>query len=147
MARAAACESIADVGGAEQAGEKILVRYPDFTPAQKQLARLYAADPTKADRAYALAAKARQVFPDDPVLAKILGVILVQRGDYSHGMNLLQQSAATLTTDAALFYYLGTAQFHLHNRLESKASLQQALALKLSGPAADAAKQMLSELK
>jgi len=52
-----------------------------------------------------------------------------------------------MTTDAALFYYLGTAQFHLNNRLESKASLQQALALKLSGPAADAAKKMLSELK
>jgi tetratricopeptide (TPR) repeat protein len=147
MAWATACEFKADNAGAEQAGEKILTRYPDFTPAQKQLARLYAAEPAKADRAYALAAKAHGAFPNDPELAKIMGVILVQRGDYNHGVNLLKQSAALLTTDAEVFYYLGTAQFHLNNRTESKASLQLALALKLAGQPAAAAKQMLSELK
>jgi putative PEP-CTERM system TPR-repeat lipoprotein len=146
MARAAACEFKTDAAGAEQAGEKILERYPDFTPAQKQLARLYATDPAKLDRAYALASKARETFPDDPALAKIAGVILVQRGDYSRAVNLLKQSAAKINTDAEVFYYLGSAQFHLKNRTESKASLQQALALKLSGPPAEAAKQMLSEL-
>ena len=86
-------------------------------------------------------------FPTILRLAKIMGVILVQRGDYSRAVNLLKQSAATINTDAELYYYLGTAQFHLKNRTESKASLQQALALKLSGQPAEAAKQMLSELK
>jgi hypothetical protein len=62
-------------------------------------------------------------------------------------VNLLQQSALKLTSDAAVFYYLGSAQFHLKNRTESKANLQKALDLKLAGPAAAAAKQMLSELK
>ena len=147
MARAAASEFNSDVAGAEQAYEKILARYPDFTPAQKILARLYAADSGKADRAFALAAKARESFPDDPALAKIMGVILVQRGDYSRAVNLLKESAATLNADAELYYYLGTAQFRLKNRTESKASLQQALALKLSGQPAEATKQMLSQLK
>ena len=139
--------SKSDAAGAEQAGEKILERYPDFTPAQKQLARLYAAEPAKLDRAYALASKARETSPDDPVLAKIAGVILVQRGDYSRAVSLLKQSAAKMNTDAEVYYYLGSAQFHLKNRTESKASLQQALALKLSGQPADSAKQMLTELK
>lgn len=147
MARAAACESKADAAGAEQACEQVLNRYPDFTPAQKQLARLYAADPAKADRAYALAVKARAALPDDPELAKIMGVLLVQRGDYSHAVNLLKQSAARMTSDPEVFYYLGTAQFRLKNRPESKASLQQALALKLSSQLAASAKQMLAELK
>ena len=147
MAQAVASESKADVSGAEQAYEKILGHYPDFVPAEKQLARLYAAAPAKADRAYALAAKAREAFPDDPALGKIMGVILVQRGDYSHAVNLLKQSVAKMNSDAELFYYLGKAQFQLKNRTESKASLQQALALKLSGQAAESAKQMISEIK
>ncbi len=147
LAQAIACEAKADLAGAEQACEKILARYPDFSPAQKQLAWLYAAEPAKADRAYALAAKAREAFPNDPTLEKIIGVILVQRGDYTHAVNLLKHSAATFSTDAELFYYLGTAQFHLKSRLESKTSLQQALALKLSGQPAEAAKQMLNQLK
>jgi tetratricopeptide (TPR) repeat protein len=147
MARAAASEFNADPATAEQADEKALAHYPDFTPAQKQLARLYAADPAKLDRAYTLAAKAHDALPDDPEAAKILGVILVQRGDYSHAVNLLQQSAQKLNADPEVFYNLGTAQFHLKNRAESKASLQQALALKLSGHPAELAKQMLSELK
>ncbi len=147
MAQAAACEFKSDLVGAEQAYEKVLARFPDFAAAQKQLARLYAAEPAKADRAYSLAAKARVTYPDDPLLGKIMGIILVQRGDYSHAVNVLKQSAITLGSDAELFYYLGTAQFHLKNRTESKASLQQALALKLTGASADSAKQMLSELK
>lgn len=147
LARAAACEFNSDAAGAEQAGEKILEHYPDFTPAQKQLARLYAAEPAKVDRAYALAAKAREASPDDPALAKIMGVILVQRGDYSRAVNLLKQSAAKMNADAEVFYYLGSAQYHLKNRAESKANLQQALALKLSGQPAEAARQMLNELK
>jgi len=147
MARAAASQFNADATGAAQAYEKILDRYPDFAPAQKPLAWLYAAVPAKLDRAYALASKARDAYPDDPAIAKTMGVILVQRGDYGHAVNLLKQAAASLTTDGELYFYLGTAQFRLKNRIESKTSLQQALALKLSGPQAEAAKQMITELK
>ena len=147
MAHAAASEFNSDVKGAEQAYEKVLERYPDFMPAQKQLARLYAAEPGKLDRAYSLATKARENFPDDLALAKTLGIISFQRGDYSKTVTLLKQGAAKMNTDAELFYYLGAAQFHLKDRIGSKANLQQALTLKLSGQLADSAKQMLGELK
>jgi Flp pilus assembly protein TadD len=85
--------------------------------------------------------------PDDPEAAKILGVILFQRGDYSHALNLFVESASKLSSDAELFYFMGAAQFHLKHPAESKANLQQALALKLAGPQAEAAKQMLGQLK
>lgn len=147
MASAAVSESTSDRAAVEQACEKVLARYPAFIPAQRRLAQLYAAEPAKLDRASALAAQVHEALPDDPAAAKILGVILVQRGDYSHALTLLKQSAFKLNADPEVLYYLGAAQFHLKNRSESKANLQQALALKLSSPLAESAKQMLTELK
>ena len=147
LAQAVAGEQRGDLPAAQLAYEKILNRYPDFAPAQKQLAAIYARDAGKADQAYALAIKARAIFPGDPALAKTLGIILVQKGDYTRAVGLLKSGAAGTSEDAERLFYLGTAQFRLKNRVESKASLQQALALKLSGQQATAARQMLDELK
>jgi len=147
MAGAAASENTSDAATAQKDCEQALKKYPDFIPAMKQLAQLYSAGATQLDRAYALASKAHDTLPDDPSLTKIMGIILFQRGDYSHALSPLKQSALKLTTDPEVFYYLGSAQYHLKNRIESKANLQQALNLKLTGPAADTAKQMLTELK
>ena len=147
MARAAACQSAADTATAEQTYEKVLARYPDFLPAQKELAGLYAAEPGKADRAYAMALRVHDALPDDPGANKLLGFVLVQHGDYSRAVSLLMQSAAKMPSDAEVFYYLGSAQYHLKNRIDSKASLQKALALNLAAPLAASAKQMLSDLK
>ena len=147
MARAAADEFSSNPKDAEQAYERILGHFPDCTPAQGNLARLYASVPGKLDRAYSLAAKARESSPNDPSLTKTLGIILVLRGSYDQGASLLKQSVGQSNADPELYYYLGTAQFHLKNRIESKANLQHALNLKLSGTPSDAAKQMLAELK
>jgi tetratricopeptide (TPR) repeat protein len=147
MARVAASEYTADATTAEQCCEKALAHYPDFIPAKKELARLYAGDPGKADRAYALALKVHDALPDDPDAARIFGIILVQHGDYSRAVTLLAPSTTKSSSDAETFYYLGSAQFHLKSHAESKANLQKALALNLSAPLAVSAKQMLGELK
>ncbi len=140
-------EHDADATVAAAAYEKILARYPDFAPAQRQLAILYARDPAKADRASTLAAKARAAFPDDAALTKATGIIAFQQGDFSKAASILKSNATVNRDYAELFYYLGTAQFKLKDAKAAKASLQQALALKLAGPQADAAKQMLGQLK
>ena len=147
MAQAAAAEYGSDVATAEAACEKALGRYPDFTPAQVELARMYSAEPAKLTRAYALASQAHEAWPDDGEVNKIVGIILFKQADYSHASDVLKRAARSLTSDPEAFYYLGSAQFHLKSMAASKASLQQALALKLSGPAADSAKQMLSQIK
>jgi tetratricopeptide (TPR) repeat protein len=147
MAQAAADEYNSNRAGAEQTCEKVLARCPDFTPAQMQLVRLYLTEPAHLDRAHTLAESLHNALPDDLTATKLIGIILVQRGDYSHAANLLQQCVLKTNSDAEIYYYLGAAQFHLKNRADSKASLQQALALKLPGSLADSAKQMLGQLK
>ncbi|HEY5041755.1 MAG TPA: tetratricopeptide repeat protein, partial [Verrucomicrobiae bacterium] len=147
MALAAGKEQAGDADAAAAACEKALARYQDFAPAQRELAILYSKKPDKAQSAYALAMKARGNFPNDPALARATAIIVFQQGDFSRAANLLKDCAAKSPSDAEIFYYLGTAQFKLKDRAASKSSLQQALALKLTGSQATAANQMLQSLK
>lgn len=140
-------ELAGDAGAAAAACEKVLARFPDFSPAQRELAILYSRDAARANQAYALAVKARTVYPNDPALAKAVGVIIFQQGDFSRAVGLLKDCAAKSPDDAEIFYYLGAAQFKANQRTAAKSSLQQAVALKLAAPLADAAGKMLAEIK
>src|SRR5437764_13317258 len=70
----------------------VLQKWPDFAPAQKRLAAIYANDPSNANKAYEFANKAHRVMPDDPELARTLGVLSFQRKEYSRAIQLLQES-------------------------------------------------------
>jgi len=147
MAQAASNERQANLTAAETTYEKVLDRYPDFSPVQRELAILYSRETTKTNRAYELAIKARKTYPSDPALSKALGLILLEEGDADRAAKLLGDATAMNSGDAEAFFYLGTAQFQLKNRLQCKTALQQALALKLSAPQTAAAQQMLDKLK
>jgi len=147
MAIATIDEQKADLVAAEQAYEKVLSRYPDFAPAQRSLAVLYAEDSGDIERAHALATKAQESFPNDAELGKALGIIAFRQGDYAHATSLLEECAAERSPDAELFYYLGASQYRLADRADSKASLQRALSMNLSGKLTTDARQMLAELK
>jgi predicted Zn-dependent protease len=147
MASAMIDEQKNNIPAAEETCQKVLDQYPDFAPGQRELAILYARDNGKADQAYALAIKARESFPDDLELSKILGIIIFQQGDYSRAANLLKITVAAGKADAETFYYLGAAQNHLKQFSESKISLQQALKLNLPEKLAANAKQMLGNTK
>jgi Flp pilus assembly protein TadD len=147
MVKAAIAGQKPDPATAGQTYEDVLKHYPDFAPAQKQLAILYAKDPNNDAKAYPLAVKARDAFPTDPDVARTLGIIVFRQGDYPRAANLLQESARQRNGDAELMYYLGMAQYHLKNRAESKTALQKALDLSLSGAPAVEAKRILAELK
>ena len=145
--QAVAAERSGEAGNAAVSCEKILVHYPDFAPAQRSLALLYAHDPAKRDRAYDLAIQARNFYTDDLPLTKATGIILFAKGDYQRAAGLLKQCSARLEKDPEVFYYLGSAQFQNKDRAASKASLQRALGLNLSGKPAESARQMLAEMK
>ncbi|MGH7953032.1 MAG: tetratricopeptide repeat protein, partial [Limisphaerales bacterium] len=132
---------------AESAYENVLSRYPDFATAQKELAILYSKNATNTDKAYALAQKARETFPDDPDLAKAFGLIVFQQGDYGRAANLLRTAANEEPGDAELFYYLGLAEYNLKHFAESKTSLNRALTLNLAERQTVKAKQLLAEIK
>jgi predicted Zn-dependent protease len=132
--------------GAESLYEKLLAAHPDCTLAQKNLAILYAQNLVEPDKAYPVAVKARESFPDDPQVAKALGLILFQQGNYVRATDLLNTISDSNAADAELFYCLGISEFRLKNYTTSRKSLQHALNLNLSGQQATDARQTLAEL-
>jgi putative PEP-CTERM system TPR-repeat lipoprotein len=127
--------------------DQVLSLNPLFVPATRDLAILcfdrFPDDSRTAD----LAAKARDTFPDDPNLAKVLGVVAYRRANYSAAAQYLKQSLQTRKNDGELLYYLGMAQYQLKAKAESKAALQQALALNIQAKLAGEARRVLTELK
>jgi len=140
-------EQKSDFSQAKQTYEKVLRRYPDFAPAKKRLAILSAEDPVPNQKVYELAMQAREAFPNDPEVAKALGIIVYRQGDYARSARLLQESANKLNGDAKVLYYLGMAQYQLKQPSESKQLLQRALDLNLEAGLAVEAKRTLAELK
>ena len=147
MAQAKLKELAGDAASAAAACEKALARFPDFAPAERELAILYSRDTAKAAAAYALAMKARDDFPGDLPLMKATGIIVFQQGDFARAVTLLKEAAAKPAADAEIFYHLGAAQARLKDKAAAKSNLQKSLALNPSGALADAAKKILAELK
>ena len=147
MVMAVVAEQKPDVAAAKQTYEKILARYPEFSPAQKRLAILYASNPGDGQKALDAATKARKAFPDDAELAKAFGIIVYRQGDFARAASLLRESAGKLDRDSELMYYLGMAQFRLNKRAESKQTLQRALELGLKDELAADARKNLASLK
>jgi Tfp pilus assembly protein PilF len=146
-ALAALSEKKADVRTAKQTYEKVLNTYPDFAPAKKSLAILYAEDSSDDKKAFGLASKAREAFPDDPELAKAFGMLVFRQGDFTRAASLLLESAGKRKDDPVLLYYLGMAQYRLKKSAESKEALQRALDLNLRADLATEARRTLAELK
>lgn len=135
-----------DALGAEQAYENLLARHPDCAPACKNLAIMYAQNLVDPAKAYPIALKAREAFPDDPQVARALAMVLFQQGNYDRAADLFNTISNSEGADARLFYCLGICEYHLKNYMETKTSLEHALSLNLSGQDAVDARQTLSEL-
>jgi uncharacterized protein HemY len=125
----------------------ILRRLPDFAPAQKRLATLYAQDPSTVGAAYDLATKARKALPDDPQLAELLGRLSYQKKEYPRAIQLLQDSARQRPLDADSLFYLGMSQLQAKQTGEARGALNQALAGGLQEPLAAEAKRALADIQ
>jgi Flp pilus assembly protein TadD len=126
---------------------EVLRRFPDFAPAQKRLASLYAQDPEKRDEAYDLVVKARKTLPDDPELAQILAELSYQRKEFAYAVQLLRTSSEQRPLDAKYLYYLGMSHWKADEKLQSREALRQALAAGLPDPLASEAKSVLADLE
>jgi tetratricopeptide (TPR) repeat protein len=125
----------------------ILRRLPDFAPAQKRLATLYAQEPSRSDAAYDLATKARKTLPDDAELAELLGQLSYEKKEYQRAIQLLQESARKRTLTANSLFYLGMSQLQTKQRTEARDVLNQALLEGLQEPLASEAKHALADLQ
>ena len=124
----------------------ILRRLPDFAPAQKRLATVYAQDPSKVAAAYDLATKARKTLPDDPELAELLGRLSYEKKEYPRAVQLFQETAQKRPLDADSLFYLGMSQLQNRQKPEGKEVLNQALVAGLQEPLATQAKRALTDL-
>src|SRR5438270_11392793 len=92
MAQAALVTQRRQIKPATEMYNDILRRLPDFAPAQKRLATLYAQDPSKVPGAYDLATKARKTLPDDPEISELLGQLSYDKKKYPRPIQLFQES-------------------------------------------------------
>jgi tetratricopeptide (TPR) repeat protein len=138
MAKAAIRLQKGDTAEASAIYNSILQKWPDFAPAQKRLATIYANDPANANKAYELANKARRGLVDDPDLARTLGFLSFQRKEYARAVQFFQESEAKKPLDGKSLFMFGMAHLQLGHKAEAKTILDRALA---SGLPDDLAKQ------
>jgi tetratricopeptide (TPR) repeat protein len=125
---------------------RILEQWPEFAPAQKRLAAMYAQDPSTVAAAYDLATKARKALPNDPELAELLGRLSYDKKEYPRAIQLFQESARKRPLDADSLFYLGMSQLQTRQKAEAQGILNQALVAGLRDPMAAEAKRALADL-
>jgi tetratricopeptide (TPR) repeat protein len=145
MAKAALDEQRGQVKPAADIYAGILGHLPDFAPAQKRLAMLYAQEPSTSGAAYGLAAKARKALPEDARLAELLGRLSYEKKDYQRAIQLLQESARKKPLDANSLFYLGMSQLEIRQKTEARGALNQALVAGLQDPLAAEARRALAD--
>jgi uncharacterized protein HemY len=146
MAKAAIRVQKGDTAEASTIYKSILQKWPDFAPAQKRLASIYANDPSNAGKAYELANKARRSLVDDPDLARTLGTLSFQRKEYARAVQFLQESEAKKPLDGKSLFTLGMAHLQLGHKTEAKKILDRALAAGIPDDLAKQAKDAIVEL-
>lgn len=134
-----------EVKAAKETFEKAFARFPEFTPARRQLAILYSTNPEDAKRGVEHATKAREAYSTDSELAKAFGIILYHQGTFARAVNLLTESSRARSNDAELHFYLGMSQRQLKDTAAAKRSLERALELELPPALAEEARKALAE--
>lgn len=134
LASGLAAEARRDTAAAKDAYTRALRTAPDFTPARKRLAVLQAEGEEDDANALALALKARREMPDDPEVARALGILLVRAGQPRRALPLLQEAANKMPPDARLLLHLGLAQRGVGRAEEARRSLEAALQLQAPEP-------------
>ena len=145
-ARAALQAKRGDSAEAETTYRQVLHRFPDFAPAQRDLAAILVNDPTKRDAAYDLATKARRTISGDPLISIVLGRVSYERKDFSRAIQLFQESAREKPLDAKSLYYLGMAHAQAKHKAEAKEALNRALQAGLGDAEASEAKRALADI-
>ena len=145
MAKAALNNQQGDPAAAKTLYEKVLSIFPTFVPAKKGLVVFYAENPGDEKKAYDLAVIVRDALPDDAHVAKVFGIIVYRKGDFTRAAGLLRESTGKNPQDAEAWYYLGAAQAKLKQTAESRKSLQRAIDLKLKPELAQEAAELLKQ--
>jgi tetratricopeptide (TPR) repeat protein len=134
-----------DAKGAVQNYTAILTRYPDFAPAQKELARIYLGAAPNAPKAHELALKLRKTQPTDPEIARMLATAHYQVKQYAAALPLFLELARKQPLDAEGLFYVGMCHYHAKKMDAARESLSAALASGLGEPQASEAARVVAQ--
>lgn len=147
MVQGEIAETRHDISSAVQDYEKVLQAYPDFSPAKRRLAVIYCDDPGKDERTSELAISARDAYPADPDLSRVLGIVAYRKKNFVMAAGLLQESAQQRSGNAEVMFYLGMSQYEAKDLPASRKALQQALDLGLDADHSAEARKTLALIK
>ena len=133
--------------GEEESYSRLVAIYPSFTPALIRLSAIYAGRTDTLPKAFEMATKLRQALPNDPEVARLLGVISYRRADYTRATQLLNECSRSFKGDPEVWYYLGLAHHQLKQKEETRQALGQVLTLESTGSMASEARRVLAEIK
>lgn len=122
----------------------ILRQNPKYVPALNNLAWLYQQE--KNPRALEYAEQAFKLKPDSPAVQDTLGWILVEQGDTSRGLPLLQKAASRAPEATVIRFHLARALLKSGNKVGARKQLEQLLASRKDFPQADEARELLKQL-
>ena len=145
MARAALEAQRNETKPAAATYAEILRLRPDFAPAQKQLAVIYANNAGDRPAAYELAAKARKALPDDPDLAQVLAELSYDRKEFAYTRQLLRDSEGRKPLGARQLYYLGMACWQTKEKTQSQDALKRAIEAGLPESLSAEARRVLAQ--
>jgi putative PEP-CTERM system TPR-repeat lipoprotein len=124
--------------------EQIVQRQPKHVPSLNNLAWLY--HEQRDQRALATARQAHQLAPQLPAIMDTLGWILVDSGQATEGLPLLEQAATSANASADIKYHYAAALVRTGAKAQARQQLTQLLAGQASFDNRAAAQRLLTEL-
>lgn len=146
MAQAGLLSARGDGKAAAETYEKVLGIYPAFQSARRQLAVLYADDPTRDARTLELASKVKEAIPADVEMSRVLGKVYYRQKNYTAASLYLQESLNASPKDPQLNFLLGMSQYQSRDTARAKQFLERSVALGISEPALQEAKRVLASM-
>ena len=113
-------------------------------PALNNLAWLYQQE--KDSRALGYAEKANQLAPDNPAILDTLGWMLVEQGNTTRGLPLLQKAASAAPETTAIRYHYVLGLVKSGDKAKARKELEQILATGKAFPQIEEAKTLLKQL-
>jgi putative PEP-CTERM system TPR-repeat lipoprotein len=124
--------------------EIILRQEPKYVPALNNLAWLYQQE--KNPRALEYAEKANQLTPDNPAILDTMGWILVEQGNTSRGLPLLQKASSLAPKSAEIQYHLVLGLVKSGDKPKARKELEQLLGTKKDFSKIEEARALLKQL-
>ncbi len=126
--------------------ERMIQDDPKMGRAYQRLSMIYAEQPKKRDEALALALKAEELAPEDPVSGGVVGWAYVQQGNLKQGIEKLKTASFKMPNDPMVHYHLGVA-YYKNNEMElAKQELEAALGISKNFKGAIHAEEILHKL-